>query len=303
MKNSVFIALLIMNCAYQIWMVSGINRTESDQSQYSNARIFQCIEILYDKQFCNVCSLKKNAIKLNKSEILASLMPYDYVRYDEDSESIISSPSCSGCVTEKSLEHMFIEYVQSNLLNTFFGLTLKSHHTKVNHVRSIHELYRNITNRFDETKKWCMTALGIAEHYDRFKNTTVNCETESSVTNSEAGATTNHNDEKLVNQTNDNKSSSTTLIPEPTIVYAQNVTSNMRNIPSATNDQTPHSSDSSKKSTTMNEKNRILLHDLHFLHSVTNITIVSLILFIILIISTTTKRKNKNVMPNEILYI
>lgn len=131
MSHFVFIMLLTVHFAYEICscMASGRNCTASDRS----ACIFQCIEKLYDKRFCNVCSLHKNPIKLNESEILASLIPYHFVRYDDTLKSIISLPSCSGCVTEKSLEHIFIEYVQPNELHQFFGLTVLSHHIKINH--------------------------------------------------------------------------------------------------------------------------------------------------------------------------
>lgn len=70
--------------------------TESDHRPYSHACMFQCIEHFYDKKFCNTCSTKTNRIKLIENAILDSLLMYDFVRYDNDTESIISMPACSG---------------------------------------------------------------------------------------------------------------------------------------------------------------------------------------------------------------
>lgn len=71
-----------------------------------------------------------------------------------------------GCESKANAkeEHMFVEYVQPEELYEFYDLTLtvKSHQTKVNH-SIVHELYTNLTNRFDETKKWCVNALGIEQ--------------------------------------------------------------------------------------------------------------------------------------------
>lgn len=83
--------------------------------------------------------------------------------------NFVSIISFLGCVNIPTPEHLYIEYVQPEDLFEFydltFNLTVKSHHTEVvNHtiVQRVHELYTNITNRFDETKKWCVNALGIA---------------------------------------------------------------------------------------------------------------------------------------------
>lgn len=71
--------------------------------------------------------------------------------------------------TNSTEEHIFIEYVQPMELYEFYDLsfnsTVKSHRIKVDNtiVESVHELYTNLTNRFDESKKWCVNALGIEE--------------------------------------------------------------------------------------------------------------------------------------------
>lgn len=76
-----------------------------------------------------------------------------------------------GCEGEenKTEEHAFIEYVQPEELFEFYdlsdSLTAKSHHTIEDDaiVQSVHELYTNLTNRLNETKRWCVDALGIEE--------------------------------------------------------------------------------------------------------------------------------------------
>lgn len=72
-----------------------------------------------------------------------------------------------GCESEanKTDEHIFVEYVQPEELIEFYdltdNLTVNADYTTVNDV--VHELYTNLTNRFDEPKKWCVNALGIEE--------------------------------------------------------------------------------------------------------------------------------------------
>lgn len=80
---------------FSLW-ISRQNCTADQQPPYSNACIFDCIENLYDKKYCNVCSVNTHPIKLNQTEILASLIHYDYVRYDKKKQSIVSFPTCSG---------------------------------------------------------------------------------------------------------------------------------------------------------------------------------------------------------------
>lgn len=119
MINSLFIGLFAMICAYHVstasvhyyrfcknminfndfnesWFLLFFrpNCTPSDSSMFSNACIFKCVENLYDKNHCNVCALNTHPIKMN--DILASLMPYLFLRYDEGKESFVSLPSCSG---------------------------------------------------------------------------------------------------------------------------------------------------------------------------------------------------------------
>lgn len=76
-----------------------------------------------------------------------------------------------GCVSETNATdgHDLIEYVQPEELFEFYDLsynsTVKSHHTDMNDtiVQRVHELYTNLTNRFDATERWCVNALGIEE--------------------------------------------------------------------------------------------------------------------------------------------
>lgn len=65
-------------------------------------------------------------------------------------------------------ERIYTEYVLPPELIEFadltYNLTVKWHHSKVDHtiVQRVHGLYTNIRNQFNETKMWCMNALGIA---------------------------------------------------------------------------------------------------------------------------------------------
>ena len=284
-KYSIFIAALFLtNSAYQIWMVSGENCTAAlNRPPYSNACIFDCIENFYDFQYCKICSNESHAIKLNRTETLASLIQYDFVHYDKQNESILNFSSCSDCDTNQTDENLLKEYTLPEDLMEFYiltyYLTIESH-KKLNHtiVQSVHELYKNITNRFDETKKWCVNALGITEEYEKFKINIAAVDSESQNIKI-LDRTSEHPPLNVSLNPVDNELKSTTQIPEQTTVILQNVTSKLQNMPSL-----PDSSDTDKPVTIM-AKNKPQLHDHHFHHSVTIITAVGLILLAILIVS------------------
>lgn len=79
--------------------------------------------------------------------------------------------SSVGCSSDEIAGSLFIEYVQPNELVEFvdlideliYNITVESPHSKVNQtvVQRVHELHTDFTKRFDETKSWCVNALGI----------------------------------------------------------------------------------------------------------------------------------------------
>lgn len=127
MKNSGFVAVLAVCCTYPIWLVSGYvsclvllllssfssgshfsfnancigllfrqNCTASDGPPYSHTCIFECVKDLYDIQYCTVCTLNTNPIKLAENDTLDSLLHYQFLRFDEKKGAVVSLPSCSS---------------------------------------------------------------------------------------------------------------------------------------------------------------------------------------------------------------
>lgn len=80
--------------------------TPGQKPPFSSACVFHCIENLYDKEYCNVCTKNTNPIKLNETEMLESILSYIHVRYDEEKDSIISLPSCSGEKKNSKLKYI-----------------------------------------------------------------------------------------------------------------------------------------------------------------------------------------------------
>ncbi|XP_055300069.1 uncharacterized protein LOC129567321 [Sitodiplosis mosellana] len=322
MIKSIFILLVVGMCSEQSWFVSGHNCTEPS-AYNTNECVFECIQILYDTEYCTGCDAgdKVTKINLNPNQTLTSLVQHDLIFYNFSTQSL-GAGNCSGCSANQT-EQSFIErYKQPTVLTKYVNCTANSTATldgvtKTNcTTNEVRELYENIMKRL-EKEKWCVGALQLGGQYlkqlivqpldnsrnemsnkDAMGNGAESSATEQIASSTEASITTEviplpENMEEFkkpsaaeaTSETDDSPTTENSETTSPLIIP----TTTMKPTSTTTADTTTHTTISAPESTTKSAKSKPtkkkkIVEEHHYMGSLTIIAIIVGLLLTVLII-------------------